>query len=1745
MAAAAQALNPDPATAIQAATLPAILLKQQQAYQQQQEEYLKSEERREEEEDRLGWIDSLAQGAMKAVGKVDNVLSEIPIWDDTKEVVGYPIDKIASGMHWAYSEILSQPLSTALLATAEAELSGDFFDTITKGETWSKNYEMAEHISPGQAFMNYENTAEAAGEGTYLSGLLGEGADRLTPEQREAVKRNSTRYLYDTDFWHEKQGWTYTVGSGGTDFFLIMAGDPTYLALKASMPLIKGGRNLTLTEAKKTKDAKGIVKGQRVTTLGEHSLEEVAASKAMQDFADWIPGKIPEQIAVHPIWGKGRRKNPHAAQYSQLLAGERPESVGMIARFAGGDSAAMKEMAANSQNLTIKLGRLNDNRALVDSLKFDPEILAHYAEAERVGATAAGALDPALAAKMTPEQLALHEEAAKGAVAITTKGGLKPLRKASVGSKAFAKRAEQWKAEQLKLADQELAHLQSHDSFYQKILAGPEGAGNYGLVGDELTAAGSNLFGTMDSFHRMGPLAFRNTEKLADKKWKAKTAGRSMVAPKTAPGAKALASRVIRTGMYSTPVRMFQAFGDEVPTNFIDHSASDATERVINQIRGVKGLDDEVRRSMIQGYSTAGDKLARSAYMEQMELAIVEHMGAQRGIDPEMARAIAQQIKRGAAGEHAKLTGIRNPKEKFGTLAEVDEAGRARQIVDPETGHRIDAVVDGEAWIVAPFAKTQLARSEPMLNVKELGRALDRSAGLIKSARAAGMDVGDVAIAVADHLSGVWKLATLMRPGYVMRNVTEAQMAAAAKFGAMGVATALGQGMVHWFGNRGRQIAAYAGKGPGYVPTTGAKEASKFARVNLEDAAEVARFEGLAGAPTTRIKVPIALDYAEGVIKTEQGLFAEAEAARQKVLNKMDKAIAKNPDFLATPKGQAMERDLDFYKSAMDDHTEVIREYSDYAGVVIRAAEKAQGKRLGAKEYTYRGITVKEAYHPEWDNPIVMDEITSKYANQVMFSRYEAVLKERFAKTGNWVDITPDMPTHMDEWLRAINLQFGQDDLFRMVAEDPNRAEQWIRTAAGRQHLAELGPHGKEPEDLVRKIHLLLDQYVPFEGGIRDKFVRGEEVYAKDLRAAIPENAFPVVHGEEIRALLPNERKLTASAMVDDTISKIFNRFATIPTDILANHPIYLMAQKARMKQLIDKEIAFRRENGLSEVISDAKTMNQMLAKSDQLARKDITQVVYDPTRTTATEGLRFAAPFLSAHIDGLQRWSGLIAEKPELLSRASQIYNAPVAANMITDKQGNHVDQSGHVTVKDAEGKVIERKFVPLPERVFHLRWPGQNPDKQSKGDVPIALNAMNVIVPGDPWFNPGSGPYVQLTGNFIAKSSPAAGEFLQWAKVLPFGPTDTATAITPKWMRESWEAYTAGNAGNDKYQAALLAVYNKQMADWRTGGREGAKPSWRQAEKEAKSFMFLEALTAFATPAQTMQTPLTGTPYQFYIDQFKQLQEVDPENAREVFWNRYGEDYYQFTTSMSKSMGIAPTIEAVYTSEEYKDMLELDPDLAGFIMSQRDKGEFSSTAYAVQMDQLIGGERVREKLTAEKAAQLNEAQAGWNRYSSMMNLVDSMLLKVGFKSYEEKGAEKFALIKKAIQAKVAEDYPAWEEDFTQVDMNRVPKRIESLSRLVVDPRLANDPLRTDVKVMQQYLMVRAVFKGKLADMGLQQLSFGAGSGLTQEGPTSPATGQAKALGEQWRKIQMYFINQDTQFADMFHRYLSNDNLQ
>lgn len=1728
LADAGQALYSDPNSALTSATLPDQLI----AQLQEQEAYARAA--------RGGFMAQFAQG----LGNIDSALSNIPGWGVVKNVgktLWWPIDKVASGAYWLYSEAISQPLSTALLTASEADLSGDMskLNPFSDSSTWGKNYDMAEHISPAQAFVNYENTVEASGKGTLLSGFFGEGADRLSAADREAVKRNTDRFMYDTDFWRKKQGWTYTAGTGALDFTLSMGADPAYAAVSAVSKGVKAARStqLTTAPAETQRRVSGVYMAtdklaKAVGSKFAKTPEAASRSTKMNKFYDWAEGKSPAEIAQHPIWGRGRRVNPERYRLAELFSKTARDEMPLIARFAGGDNNAVVDLVRKAQDNAIQLGRMQESRVLVDSAKYDSDLLQHFMteESRGLGTPASpgvlgvsdnliseeGSLTPLMVEPPYPRptepgprqrgwdlsygRLAEQANVYRAAAGKIIKGmdGVRPMGGAAGTASADILRAEKWKADQLDLINRQIGTLQSKEGYYASVL------GTLGKGIDEYTPAESNIFGTLTSLYRQGPLATRSSEKTAEKKIARMTGANVAKVGKDEAG---FVSRTIRNGFYSPSVRVVNSFGNKVPQTMIDHNAEDAFERVSEMLRGVPKLDPEARLGMINTYANAGDKVARAQELDRIHAAVIQHMAGQYNLNMAAADQITKMVKTGQVSTMNKLTG-QVPNDQMFTAARTPE------------GVRADMVEDGETFVIAPLAKSQLSISQPLLDVKELERYMRRNSGFLNRQLAAGANVKDAVLATADSMNNIWKAATLLRPGYILRSMSDEQAASAVKFGVISMAADAGQGGYNWMLNRGQQLSAYVGKGS-YVPTSGAGAGSSLAAVKIED--EVARAIGqkYPELKAERINPGKAWPLIEGRMSHEKNEIKELEDL---IIREKRK---KTPD-------QDLIAELG---TRIDDHKSVIDEFSQYAGALLDETAKGTGRRLGTGTYEYKGHTIPQAFSDEWTNPIPRDQITSARAMETIFARSEAIEMNRLMKTGSWTTIAPDNPTHMDAWLRGLNLQYGQDDVFRLVAEDPslNKAKQWLKTPDGKKHLSDLGVRGRAPEEHLQNVKYVLDSYLPPATGLQAKLAKGEEITAADLRGAIHESDFPVVHGEEFTSLTAKGRIHSGAAAIDKLIERGFNRLSTVPNDVMARQPIYLRAQEARMRQLMDQEISYRAASGMGETV-DIETMNKLLKKSDALARKDISQVVYDPTRTTATEALRFVAPFLAAHGDGLSRWAGLIAEKPQFVATASKIYNAPVAAGLVTDSSGNAVDQDGYADVIDpTTGKIVDRKFVPLEERIMTLRMPDGTKGKGMKGGVPIRLSAINTILPGDPWFNPGSGPFVQVAANEIARKSPAVGDFLQWAKIIPYGPSANRTdPLIPKYLRDAWDAYTAGEKGNEAYQSAWLASYQRQMAAYHDGG---PAPDMDSVTEEAKQFMYLDALTSWSMPAQNAATPLTGSPYQFFLDQYKAMQEVDPENAKANFFKRYGEDYFVFTADLSKSIGVQSSLSAHYTAEKFGDLIARDPDLAPLIVGDvYNTGKFSTSVYRKQMDEFLGGESMREKISALDAIRENQKDLGWQQYNKYVTQIDAELIRSGFHSYNQAGAEPLQEVKRALVETLAQTNEDWFEDFgASANPAKTQLRIQGMERLVQNKELMSDPMRYDLQGLGQYLAQRKILQEQLRQRGAQSLSFG------EDGTP---TGENFDIGMQLRTLQLYLVNNNLGFSDIFHRYLEGDDL-
>ena len=188
------------------------------------------------------------------------------------------------------------------------------------------------------------------------------------------------------------------------------------------------------------------------------------------------------------------------------------------------------------------------------------------------------------------------------------------------------------------------------------------------------------------------------------------------------------------------------------------------------------------------------------------------------------------------------------------------------------------------------------------------------------------------------------------------------------------------------------------------------------------------------------------------------------------------------------------------------------------------------------------------------------------------------------------------------------------------------------------------------------------------------------------------------------------------------------------------------------------------------------------------------------------------------------------------------------------------------------------------------------------------------------------------------------------------------------------------------------------------------------------------------------------------------------------------------------------------------------------------------------------IGGQKVRTTMSVQDAVAQNQVNLGWAQYKKLMSGVDAGLIRAGFHSYEQSGAEQFKMAKTAVQQGLKQAYPAWEEAFDTTDKGAVPRRIDSFKILVNDDRLAKDPMRQDIPYLAYYLQVRDAYKAALAQRGASQLSFGVEAA---DGSGGMPTGANADLGYAWRTFQTGLVAQSTKFGDVFNRYLSHDDLQ
>ncbi|MET9385311.1 hypothetical protein ABZY09_30625 [Streptomyces sp. NPDC002928] len=1197
-------------------------------------------------------------------------------------------------------------------------------------------------------------------------------------------------------------------------------------------------------------------------------------------------------------------------------------------------------------------------------------------------------------------------------------------------------------------------------------------------------------------------------------------------------------SRIYASDFFGSSATMIRGFAEAHPNGMIqiDDLHPEAIDELRGQVARIPGIGPDIRADLLNRYLKTTTEGERMDLLEEIQGLGVKKVAEKHGFTSDEAMALYQEYRNSITHGQEELrrySGANFPKNPDGSQTSVD----------------IFAGHDGQLKI-HPNMVTKLANDQILIDLNALDKTLARNASALKALRTTKIGNADWLVDGLDHVSHLWKFATLFRLGYIPRVLSDDLMGQVARLGAATMAARAGYGVKNLATNlfQFKRAAFYQGA------EATAKQGLKYAdeeikalqpevsalQTRIETAGAVHRADlGKARARATRADTRLAgMDQAADPVKY---------AAMQQLANKLGKQV------------KDAEKRLETHSPAKRDRLAQLSEQMDelLAGresqlTDLKAATEArkrgfrQASQLN-KSVSVGGIELPPALASE-KGEYYQKLISSDDSLRTLLQRNKQIIHSNLQKSANTKAAAPisypgTEKTFVEAWHKAINHQIMQDQLAAQAVKGASVEEMtnWLtKTTAGRAYRKRLGIKYSTPDRIAAAVWHEVDEYMPAASGVREAALKGEADidYLTDLAKT---GQYPqYVHSHQLGEALAGSNNAARAA--DRVIDWWYKWAASIPADRMSRHPLFNQLYEGHARNLVGQEL----KQGEKVTQADA---DRIAETARRLALKDTRKLVFDIAhRSDAGHALRFMSPFFAATTEAWQRWARIIADRPQTVGYASMFFNAPVSWGWAQDQDGNKIQRDGTVMVMDDKGHMV-KKFVPKSDRMIIARVPkflvnsevGKALGMDSKGNWLISQDSMNLVTQGDPWFNPGTGPIVSIPASMIVKDKPKAAEMLRHLGVLPFGPTPGGVGET--LAQQGLPAYarnflTAWDSSDERYQRIKLQIMQKAAYEHANLGKP--MPSAKEIADQTRNYWLFSAATAFTQPFATQRQD----PYQFYRDQYNALRRKDPLSADQEFLDRFGESYFVFAQATTENEGGVPaTMKAVELQKKYGNLIAKNPELAALIVGPEGNGPFSPEAYSYQLTTPLtpgGAEAQRTRLSADEAMAENQRRLGWSKFSQLSNAVTAQLHNAGFDSFEDAGAEQFKAMKSAISKLLGNPLLAdgsenpyyneeWSKDFFTVDAKRYDRLIPALTA-VANSDLAEGKNRSDLRGLQQYLEYRKALTATLA----QRDAAG--------GSASLAAKKNADLKQAWNRIVDALVESDTRFGDLYSRYLSRD---
>lgn len=1608
------------------------------------------------------------------------------------------LEDTMAGVRWVYSNAISQPIATAaLMAHQSRSDSNDFFGDWSKfgdSKLWSQSWHAANHISLGQALVLDPEESRQAVESPLLyykppEAYLPPGFSQLPHEQQQQFLKDAGMPAVGNAFIEKMRG--------NSSWYRYGTGAIDFSANLFMDPTVIGGG--WASQAIKGVDV--IRPLSKRTGFTPAEVDHVMSSQRMTALqgALWKNRNNPQLIRNTAFADRSGMGPDRFANILTKLDSE--DELNLFIRSGMGDARALEQLT--NTNLQVK-ARLTSNWARFDNLGL---MRASYASHPNIVAMVDQQMKT-LGAQLESDTAMMNRYSE-----ILDNEGL---------------------LDQLHVSRWTMDRAQARTDAQNAYRAGPARGAVSGLV--------------------------RGTSRAAS----------IQVGIPGSAGERTINSGVIHSRLwgasdfFQSPLTLIRSVKNMHPNGYmrIDTLDKDSINELRGHIARIPGTSPQQRADMLNRYLKTTTEHERKDFLENLGRYGAAKVAQRYGISPDIGVELWKKHVMLQQGEIANMrnrfTGAVDPER-------MRESGQPFYLDElPSTGGKI---------AITPFTASRLMNGHTFQDIDELAKVMARHGNRLETLRHGLGSARDAVETAADYTSYLWKFTTLFRLGYIPRVLGDDLGSQWASVGTAVMALRTARGVKNAFENGARWVAKPA------VEARIANASNGIEYAQSENALlrpQIMKLKGHLAADTAQRARDVAVATRQHqAAQTKLGtlsptdLSPRANAIRQFANQKkaaLDAAQTRQAAGPSPGKTAALVR--------MTGRHDFNQRYSDLLKRQVGDLEDSIRKIVqGSESVKVDGVDFPAAFAGR-NGEYAHDQISADTSVGNIFATNKQLvrgnLERSFDHGGQVFSATQDAEGHLKAWTHAINNVLMQDKLSRLAVKGWSIEEmtKWLeRDPAGVAYRARLPKH-TPTEEFARSAKYEVDQYL-HTPEIRQKALQDPNgVSPGFLKKAVPDVPDrPDVHTGQIGL-----SQLAHTRALDRVIDRFYRYAATLPANRLSRHPLFNSFYEGHMKRMVAQHVKQTGQTAQHLKLNVEHT--ERLAKNArQLAARDMRGLVFDIAhRSDAAAATRFLSPFFSATAEAFQRWGRVIADKPQTVGYAANWFNAPAYLGAVQDSNGNKVDQYGYTYVPQwqlkADGspdyskkpKIIKR-MTPKSERYIITRMPKWVVDsplgyamnlRESEGRLLLSQNSVNMVTQGDPWFNPGVGPIVQIPVNEFVKDKPKDAELARQLGILPFGvqngtllgenPMGRALSIATPAVIKNF--VTAWDTSDNRYQAIKMQIMNRTIYEWeQKNGRMPNQAEINEMQKgiadRTRDYWLFSASASFIQPFATQRKD----PYQFYYDQYRALRNQNPLTADDEFLKRYDQSRFIFASEISKSQGVPPTMAATEAIKKYGKYVTRHPELAALVIGPEGRGPFSPEAYNYELNNpLIPGstEMMRSKISADEALKENQRRLGWAKYTSRMNDLNARLRKAGFESFDDEGAEDFKTEKQAwVQVYSNPLRPdgtenpyfnrAWADDYNTYNPKKYEELIPSLTDIAASP-LANEPGRSDLRMLKQYLGGRMQLARVLTQM-------------KQNGEPHTLTAHANAdLRYQWVHFVDSLIEKSTTFGDLYHRYLSRD---